>query len=53
MYPTVAGTNNAFVANGAGVAVHVPHHVEMSDNDFKDSWGGASYGLLLKDIPIL
>lgn len=42
--------HNAFVGNGAGVAVMYTHHVEMIDNDFQDSWGGASYGLLLKDI---
>jgi nitrous oxidase accessory protein len=42
--------HNAFIRNGAGVAVMYTHHVEMIDNDFQDSWGGASYGLLLKDI---
>lgn len=42
--------HNSFVHNGAGVAVMYTHHIEMIDNDFKESWGGASYGLLLKDI---
>jgi nitrous oxidase accessory protein len=41
---------NRFLRNGAGVAVMYTHHVEMIDNDFQESWGGASYGLLLKDI---
>ncbi len=42
--------HNAFVRNGAGVAVMYTKHVEMIDNDFQENWGGASYGLLLKDI---
>ncbi len=42
--------HNTFIRNAAGVAVMYTHHVEMIDNDFQDSWGSASYGLLLKDI---
>ncbi len=41
---------NEFIHNGAGVAVMYTHHVEMVGNTFRDSWGGAAYGLLLKDI---
>ncbi len=43
-------TSNQFIQNGAGVAVMYTAHVDMTDNVFEDSWGGASYGLLLKDI---
>lgn len=42
--------NNSFIHNGSGVAVMYTSHVEMRENSFRDSWGGASYGLLLKDI---
>lgn len=42
--------NNSFIGNGSGVAVMYTHDVEMTGNEFRDSWGGASYGLLLKDI---
>lgn len=42
--------NNRFVRNGAGVAVMYTNRVEMVGNTFGESWGGASYGLLLKDI---
>ena len=42
--------NNEFIRNGAGVAVMYTRHVEMVGNTFRDSWGGAAYGLLLKDI---
>lgn len=41
---------NNFVSNGAGVAVMYTRQVIMLNNVFKDSWGGAAYGLLLKDI---
>ncbi|MEW5796080.1 MAG: nitrous oxide reductase family maturation protein NosD [Candidatus Zixiibacteriota bacterium] len=41
---------NSFVHNGSGVAVMYTANVHMEDNTFADSWGGASYGLLLKDI---
>lgn len=41
---------NAFIGNGAGVAVMYTKHVKMYGNLFKKNWGGASYGLLLKDI---
>jgi nitrous oxidase accessory protein len=42
--------NNNFIGNSAGVAVMYTRTVEMRHNEFKDSWGGAAYGLLLKDI---
>jgi nitrous oxidase accessory protein len=41
---------NTFQFNGAGVAVMYTHHVIMKENIFKDNWGSASYGLLMKDI---
>jgi nitrous oxidase accessory protein len=41
---------NRFLGNGSGVAVMYTTSVDMSDNTFSDSWGGAAYGLLLKDI---
>ncbi len=41
---------NRFTANGAGVAVMYSSRVEMRGNVFEKSWGGSSYGLLLKDI---
>ncbi len=41
---------NRFIHNGAGVAVMYTDFVDMIDNTFEDNWGGASYGLLLKDI---
>lgn len=41
---------NRFARNGAGVAVMYTSQVDMLENTFEDSWGGASYGLLLKDI---
>lgn len=42
--------NNAFISNGAGVAVMYTKRVKMYGNRFEENWGGASYGLLLKDI---
>lgn len=41
---------NQFIKNGAGVAVMYTRQVSMKNNVFKDNWGGASYGILLKDI---
>jgi len=41
---------NKFIANGAGVAVMYSHGVHMQDNYFKQNWGDAAYGLLLKEI---
>lgn len=41
---------NQFVANGAGVAVMYSKEVHMLFNEFVDNWGGAAYGILLKDI---
>ena len=42
--------DNRFRGNGSGVAVMYTRHVEMTGNTFAENWGGASYGLLLKDI---
>lgn len=42
--------NNRFQNNGSGVAVMFSKHIEMIGNEFLDNWGGASYGLLLKEI---
>jgi nitrous oxidase accessory protein len=41
---------NMFLHNGAGVAVMYTNGVKMYDNTFEQNWGGASYGLLLKEI---
>ncbi len=43
-------SENVFVRNGAGVAVMYSRNVDMVSNQFLENWGGASYGLLLKDI---
>lgn len=42
--------DNVFESNGAGVAVMYSKNIKMYRNLFKDSWGPASYGLLLKEI---
>lgn len=42
--------NNRFQNNGSGVAVMFSKQIEMRHNQFLDNWGGASYGLLLKEI---
>jgi nitrous oxidase accessory protein len=41
---------NIFSNNGAGVAVMFTKHVLMFNNTFRDNWGDAAYGLLLKEI---
>lgn len=41
---------NRFHKNGAGVAVMYTKFVTMKHNVFEQNWGGAAYGLLLKDI---
>jgi nitrous oxidase accessory protein len=41
---------NHFHQNGAGVAVMYTKFVTMQHNVFERNWGGAAYGLLLKDI---
>ena len=41
---------NTFQNNGAGVAVMFSKKIEMYENVFKDNWGSASYGVLLKEI---
>jgi nitrous oxidase accessory protein len=42
--------NNTFTENSAGVAVMFSNHIKMKSNKFALNWGGASYGLLLKEI---
>jgi nitrous oxidase accessory protein len=42
--------NNEFSNNGAGVAVMFSKKIKMFNNVFKENWGTASYGLLLKEI---
>ncbi|MBK6264951.1 nitrous oxide reductase family maturation protein NosD [Marivirga sp. S37H4] len=42
--------NNIFQHNGSGVAVMFSKQIKMIENQFKDNWGGASYGILLKEI---
>ncbi|TDU39654.1 nitrous oxidase accessory protein [Gelidibacter sediminis] len=42
--------NNEFSNNGAGVAVMFSKRIKMYNNLFKDNWGTASYGMLLKEI---
>ena len=41
---------NCFENNGAGVAVMFSNHVKMFGNFFKENWGDAAYGILLKEI---
>jgi nitrous oxidase accessory protein len=41
---------NRFARNGAGVAVMYTHDIHLTDSTFEESRGGASFGLLLKDI---
>ncbi len=41
---------NTFYDNGAGVAVMYSRRIGMFGNNFKNNWGAASYGLLLKEI---
>jgi nitrous oxidase accessory protein len=41
---------NLFRMNESGVAVMYTRRVHMTGNTFERNWGGAAYGLLLKDI---
>ena len=41
---------NIFEANGAGVAVMFSDYIKMIRNNFRNNWGGAAYGILLKEI---
>ncbi len=41
---------NTFEKNGAGVAVMFSKKIKMLNNVFKENWGSASYGMLLKEI---
>ncbi len=42
--------DNEFSNNGAGVAVMFSKRIKMYNNVFKENWGTASYGVLLKEI---
>lgn len=42
--------DNTFEKNGAGVAVMFSKKIKMFNNIFKENWGSASYGMLLKEI---
>jgi nitrous oxidase accessory protein len=42
--------DNIFENNGAGVAVMFSKKIKMYNNIFKENWGTASYGMLLKEI---
>ena len=42
--------SNVFEQNASGVAVMFTHHIRMYNNYFLDNWGGAAYGILLKEI---
>ncbi len=42
--------DNTFENNGAGVAVMFSNKIKMLNNIFKENWGTASYGMLLKEI---
>ncbi len=44
--------DNIFRKNGSGVAVMYSKRIRMTHNTFENNWGGASYGLLLKDISL-
>jgi len=41
---------NTFFENGVGVAVMYSKGIKMYKNKFRNNWGGASYGLLLKEM---
>lgn len=41
---------NTFENNGAGVAVMYTKNISMIGNRFINNWGGASFGVLLKDL---
>lgn len=43
-------SNNVFRDNGSGVAVMYTRNMTMTGNRFEQNWGGAAYGLLLKEI---
>lgn len=43
-------TGNVFRDNAAGVAVMYSKEITMVGNEFRENWGAAAYGLLLKDI---
>lgn len=43
-------SGNTFENNGAGVAVMFSKEIKMYDNIFRDNWGTAAYGMLLKEI---
>lgn len=42
-------SHNTFNHNGAGIAIMFSKNMKMHRNIFKDNWGGAAYGVLLKE----
>lgn len=42
--------NNVFENNGSGVAVMFSKKIKMKGNVFRENWGSASFGVLLKEI---
>lgn len=42
-------TDNSFINSGAGIAIMFSKNMKMHHNLFKDNWGGAAYGVLLKE----
>ena len=42
--------DNYFERNGAGVAVMFSKDIRMAGNTFRENWGTAAFGLLLKEI---
>jgi len=43
-------TNCIYANNGAGVAIMFSKQMQMHTNIFKDNWGSAAYGVLLKEV---
>ena len=41
---------NVFEENESGIAVMFTHNIHMYNNYFLNNWGGAAYGILLKEI---
>lgn len=43
-------SGNYYKNNGAGIAIMYSKEMDMYENIMEDNWGGASYGLLLKEV---
>jgi|SRR5690625_97378 len=41
---------NHFINNGAGIAIMFSKEMKMHHNVFKDNWGSAAYGVLIKEV---